>query len=129
MIYDEASLGREAWGLEEGEVLASVLIPGIAGAGWEWKESRPYKAGQVNCFFGERGLRRGEPRNMRMICKTDVKALRITQDAYVECARKREYKENLLRGVQLFEQMTDDQIGKLARVIKREHFKANQTVT
>ena len=37
-----------------------------------------------------------------MTCLTDVKALRITQTSYVACARMREYKENLLRGVQRF---------------------------
>jgi hypothetical protein len=53
-----------------------------------------------------------------MTCLTDTKALRITQSSYVACARMREYKENLLRGVRLFEQMTDHQIGMLAAVMR-----------
>ena len=128
MVYDEGMPGRDAWVLEEGTVISSTLIPGIAGAGWEWKETRPYKPGRFGSFFGERGLRRGEPRQQRMVCLTAVKALRITQESYVACARMREYKENLLRGVQLFEQMTDDQIGKLAAVIKMLHFKPGDTI-
>jgi hypothetical protein len=94
MIYDEGETHFEAWVVEEGIVYSSVLIPGIAGAGWEWKETRPYKPGKVACF-GERGLRRGEPRPQRMVCLTDVKALKITQSSYVSCMRTREYKENL----------------------------------
>ena len=122
VVYDEGTEGRDAWVLEEGVVVASVLIPGIAGAGWEWKETRKYKPGKFGSFFGERGLRRGEPRQMRMTSNTDIKALRITQKNFVACARMREYKENLLRGVRLFEQMTDDQIGKLAAVMQMQHF-------
>ena len=57
-----------------------------------------------------------------MTCRTDVKALRITQANYVAVARIREYKENLLRGVQLFEQMTDEEIGKIASVIELETY-------
>ena len=79
MIYDEGDEGYDCWVLEEGTVVSSMLIPGIAGAGVEWKETRPYKPGKFGSFFGERGLRRGEPRPARMICRTEVKALRITQ--------------------------------------------------
>lgn len=128
VIFDEGVEGREAWVLEEGTVISSVLCPGIAGAGWEWKETRPYKPGKTGSFFGERGLRRGEPRAVRMTCLTAVKALRITQANYVACARLREYKENLLRGVQLFEQMTDDQIGKLAAIMKLVKYKPGETI-
>jgi len=128
VIYDEGTEGREAWVLEAGTVVSSVLIPGIAGAGWEWKETRPHKPGKHSSYFGERGLRRGEPRSQRMTCLTEVVACKITQQSYVQCARMREYKENLLRGVQLFEQMTDDEIGKLAAVIELQHFEPNQTI-
>lgn len=114
MIYDEGETGHDCWVVESGTVISSMLIPGIAGSGWEWKETRPYRAGKFGSFFGERGLRRGEPRVARMVCRTDVIALRITRDSFVTCARMREYKENLLRSVRLFEQMTDEQIGKLA---------------
>ena len=128
VIYDEGDEGTDCWVLEEGTVVSSMLIPGIAGAGWEWKETRPYKPGKFGSYFGERGLRRGEPRPQRMTCRTDVKALQITQKNYIACARIREYKENLLRGVQLFEQMTDEQIGKIAAVIELEHFKADERI-
>lgn len=43
VIYDEGDEGTDCWVLEEGTVVSSMLIPGIAGAGWEWKETRPYK--------------------------------------------------------------------------------------
>ena len=113
--YSLCSQGHDCWVLEVGTVISSMLIPGIAGAGVEWKETRPYKPGKFGSFFGERGLRRGEPRPARMICRTDVKALRITQDNYVRTARIREYKENLLRSIGLLAQMTDEQIGKVRR--------------
>jgi len=128
VIYDEGDEGTDCWVLEEGTVVSSMLIPGIAGAGWEWKETRPYKPGNFGSYFGERGLRRGEPRPQRMTCRTDVKALRITQKNYIACARIREYKENLLRGVQLFEQMTDEEIGKLAAVIEPVHYSAGEKI-
>ena len=44
------------------------------------------------------------------------------QDNYVNVARIREYKENLLRKVELLAQMTDEQIGKLAAIIKKEKY-------
>ena len=128
LVFDEGTEGREAWVLEEGTVISSVLCPGIAGAGWEWKETRPYKPGKMGSYFGERGLRRGEAREVRVVCLTSVKALRITQDSFIACMRMREYKENLLRGVQLFEQMTDDQIGKLAAIMELETYKAGETI-
>ena len=98
IIYDEGDEGRDCWVLEKGTVVSSQLIPGIVGSGMEWKETRPYKPGKFGSYFGERGLRRGEPRPCRMICRTDVMGLRITQENYIAVMRIREYKENLLRG-------------------------------
>ena len=43
---------------------------------------------------------------MRITCRTDVTALRVSRENYVACARIREYKENLLRAVRLFEQVS-----------------------
>ena len=130
MIYDEGDRCNDCWVVEMGTVVRSMLIPGIAGAGIEWKETRPYKPGRFGSYFGERGLRRGEPRPARMICRTDVKALRVTQENYVKTARMREYKEDLLRSIGLFAQMTDEQIGKLAAVLeKREYGKDEQIVS
>jgi len=129
IIYDEGDEGHDCWVLEVGTAIASVLMPGIVVAGTlEWKETRPFKPGRFGSFFGERGLRRGEPRKMRITCRTDVTALRVSRENYVACARIREYKENLLRGVRLFEQMTDDQIGKLAAVIQSSEYAAGEAV-
>ena len=130
VIYDQNEIQSNAYVLEEGEVVSSQLMPGITCPGtWERKETRPYSPGKFGSFFGERGLRRGEPRFSRMTCRTDVKALRMSSDSYVACARIREYKENLLRGIRLFETMTDDEIGKLAAVIKKQTYSAGDHMT
>ena len=56
--------------IEEGEVVAAILIPGIRFAATsEWKETIKHSP-QGTPFFGERGLLRKEPRAARMICKT-----------------------------------------------------------
>ena len=123
--------GGGCWVLEDGEVVASVLIPGVAEAGtWEWKETREYSAkSRVATFFGERGLLRNEPRPLRMTCKTAVKALRITSDTFVACARISERKEGLIRGVALLEQCTDAQVAKIAAAITRREFREGEEVT
>lgn len=113
VIYNEEDEGHDAWVIESGIVVASILIPGIRFAGtWEWKETRKYSPSGTP-FFGERGLMRKEPRTARMTCRGDVKALRIVSETYIQCARIREYKENFIRGCNVFETMTEDQIGKI----------------
>eukprot|EP00966_Prymnesium_polylepis_P079970 1852898-Prymnesium_polylepis.1 len=72
--------GHDCWVIESGEVVASILIPGIRFAGtWEWKQTIKYSPGRTP-FFGERGLLRKEPRPARMTCLTDTKALRIVAE-------------------------------------------------
>lgn len=106
--------GHDCWVIESGEVVASIMIPGIRFAGTtEWKQTIKYSPDRTP-FFGERGLLRMEPRPARMTCLTEVKALRIVDETFVTCSRIREHKENLIRGVQLFETFTDDQVGKIA---------------
>jgi len=128
IVYDEGDDGHDCWVIESGEVVASIMIPGIRFAGTkEWKQTIMYSPDRTP-FFGERGLLRKEPRPARMTCMTDVKALRIVAETFVECSRIREHKENLIRGVQLFETFTDDQVGKIAAVIKRNHIKSGERI-
>ena len=81
----------------------------------EWKETRSYKPGRFGSYFGERALIRTEPRNLRITARTDCKLVCIQARTFVTCARIREKKEDLIRGVQLFEQMTDEQVGSKSR--------------
>lgn len=129
VIYDEGSLGNEAWVLEEGKCFASKQVWSAAYANVkEWKELRTYKPGEFGSFFGERALVRSEPRNLRITCRTDVKVCRIDASTYVTCARIREAKEDLIRGIELFAQMTDEQMGKLAQVMVRQAYADGETL-
>ena len=76
IVYDEGDEGHDCFVIETGEVVASILIPGIRFAQtWEWKETTKYSSDRT-AFFGERGLLRKEPRPARMTCRTDVKVPR-----------------------------------------------------
>lgn len=113
LVYDQEEPGADCWVLEAGEVQAAVQVFGVRDAGvYEWRETRKYSAKQAHsCYFGEKGLLRASPRQARMTCRTEVTALRIAPETYVTCIRMREYKDALVRGVQLFSMMTDEQVG------------------
>ena len=140
IIYDEGDDGHECWILEEGVCFASKLVWSTGKAEFhkgrmrvvsnqkEWKETRTYKPGKFGSYFGERSLVRKEPRNLRITCRTDVKAVRIKAETYVKCARIREYKEHLIRRCDIFETMTDDQVGKLAALLKKRLFASGDTL-
>ena len=123
VIYDEGDMGHECWVLEEGKCYASKYVWSMSQSNVkEWKETRAYKPGKFGSYFGERGLLRTEPRNLRITCRTDVKAVRISAETYVTCARISEKKEELIRGIELFAQMTDEQVGKLGQVMWKRRF-------
>ena len=127
MIYNEGDSGHDCWVVASGVVYALQLIWSVARSNAkEWREMRTYKAGQC---FGERGLLRTEPRQARMMCRTDVTCLQIPAEIFVKCARVREGKEDLMRKIDVFETMTDEQLGKLAALLKKQYFTDGQTLT
>ena len=75
-----------------------------------------------NNFFGERALSRVEPRAKTITCRTDVTVLRLTAATFLRLQRQQEHKENLLRGVSLFETFGDDQIATLASILQPREF-------
>ena len=128
IIFDEGQLGHECWVVEEGVCFASKYVWSMERSNTkEWKETRTYKPGKYGSYFGEKGLIRSEPRDLRITCRTDVKAVRISAESYVTCARIREAKENMIRKIELFAQMTDDQVGKLGQILETRKFSPGET--
>jgi CRP-like cAMP-binding protein len=126
MIYDEGEEGHDCWVVESGTLVASQKIWSVREANKkEWREMRTYKEKQC---FGERNLLRSEPRQARMVCRSDVKALKIKAESFVACARIKEAKEDILRKLDLFETMTDDMLAKLAAIIKSAAYAEGQTI-
>ena len=81
-----------------------------------------------NNFFGERALSRVEPRAKTITCRTDVTVLRLTAATFLRLQRQQEHKENLLRGVSLFETFGDDQIATLASILQPREFQDRATL-
>jgi len=78
--------------------------------------------------FGERALvrpkraasRESETRGVTVTCKRDATVLRFTAATFLRLKEEQDRKENLLRGVPLFETFSDDQIAKLASAMVPE---------
>ena len=81
-----------------------------------------------NQFFGERALLRSEPRAVSITCRTDVTVLRLSAATFVQLKRQQDHKEDLLRGVELFENFNDDQIGDLADVLRLREFHEKEAI-
>ena len=129
IIYTEGDSGHECWILEEGKCAAEKYVWSVEV--WnkkEWKQTRTYKPGKFGSYFGERALSRAEPRQLRIKCLTDCKVVRLSAHTYVTCARIREYKEKFIRGVRLFETMTDEQVIKLGALMHKRTFKDGESI-
>jgi CRP-like cAMP-binding protein len=73
---------------------------------------------QGQTFFGERALSRHEPRAATVSCATDVTVVTLSAATFLKLRKQQERKENLIRGVALFETFGDDQITALASVLQ-----------
>ena len=133
VVINQGEQGYDCFFVETGECYASIhtgkeeaIANGKPYANKkEWMEVKQYAAGG---FFGERALLRSEPRAATITCRTDVKALRLTADAFLQIMRNRDHKENLLRGVHLFETMGDEQIAKLAGALERREYSDKEAI-
>ena len=83
---------------------------------------------RVGGHFGERALSRIEPRPLTVTCKTDVTVLRLTAETFLALKAQQDHKENLLRGVALFETFDDDQISQLSSVLELRHYADRQPI-
>ena len=140
IIYDEGDAGHEAYVVEKGVCVAYKYVWSTGKHEFvkgrlkvktnlkEWKEMRRYKPGKFGSFFGERSLIRKEPRQLRITAADDCKLVRISAQSYVTVARIREYKDNLIRHCELFETMTDDQVGRLAALLTKRTFAPGEAV-
>ena len=109
--------------MDVGEAVASLEAEG------EVRQIKRYTAGVRGAgFFGERALRRSEPRAATITALTDVRALRLSAAVFLELVRERERKEALLRGAALFEAMSDEQIESLADGLVRKAFAPGEKI-
>ena len=120
VIIKQGEQGYDCFFVEAGECYATINIGRDVD---EWMEVKSYGPGG---FFGERALLRSEPRAASITCRTDVKALRLTAEAFLRIMRHRDHKENLLRGV--FETMSDEQIAKLAGALQRRTYSDKESI-
>ena len=87
------------------------------------KEVGQYRPGSEHrSYFGERSLVRTEERALTITCRTDVKLLRLSAATFRELKRRQDHKDDLVRGIELFENFNDEQVGKIADMLRPREF-------
>ena len=81
-------------------------------------------------FFGEASLLKTEPRpcNLTCTCSTDVTVRRLSAASFLLLKRQHDRKDDLLRGIDLFENFSDDQIGEIADLLQPRDFDDTEAI-
>eukprot|EP00931_Biecheleriopsis_adriatica_P075031 TRINITY_DN48994_c0_g1_i1.p1 TRINITY_DN48994_c0_g1~~TRINITY_DN48994_c0_g1_i1.p1 ORF type:complete len:817 (-),score=184.81 TRINITY_DN48994_c0_g1_i1:32-2482(-) len=118
-IISQGEEGFECFVIEAGEAFAQIKI------GDEFKEVKRYEEGG---FFGERALLRSEPRAADVLARTEVRAFRLQRKDFVDVINYRDMKENLVKATKLFENMSDQNVHRLAAAFQRQVFRAGEKI-
>eukprot|EP00931_Biecheleriopsis_adriatica_P005047 TRINITY_DN106610_c0_g1_i1.p1 TRINITY_DN106610_c0_g1~~TRINITY_DN106610_c0_g1_i1.p1 ORF type:complete len:829 (+),score=157.64 TRINITY_DN106610_c0_g1_i1:27-2513(+) len=118
-IITQGEEGLDCFFVDSGKAYAQIKV------GDEYKEVQQYEAGH---FFGERALLRSEPRAANVIARTELRLFRVSREIFVAVINDRNMKEHLVKNCKLFENMTDEQVAKIAGAFQRQLFKSGDKI-